>query len=392
MGLRVATLELRDWRNFEHHDIALGPGMNVLVGPNAAGKTNTVEALQLLTAGASFRKPRPVQLVRDGCEAARATVHLEGDGRVLDTDCLVEASRRKFRRNGKPLAPADVPSALMSVLFNPDDLAFVKRGASARRDELDSFGRQANRGFAKVLQAYQRAIEQRNRLLKDDVPNLALLDAWDASVALGGATLLQARLRLFERLAPKVQAVYQRICGGEELTCRYESSLGDDVFGMDRDGLTALFLERLSEGRAHDLRRQQTLLGPHRDDLIFNLDGRDARTFGSQGQQRSIVLAWKMAEVELSTEILGEQPLLLLDDVMSELDEQRRAAVVSFVQQGIQTVVTTTNLGYFPPELLEASQVIPYVRPERPARSSATPLHGRGCTAPHVDRVPETDG
>ena len=360
MGLLVDSLELRDWRNFETRDIAFAPGMTVLHGPNAVGKTNTVEALQLLTAGASFRKPRPVQLVREGCETARATAHLRGDGRVVDIDCLVEAGRRKFRRNGKPCQSADVPETLMSVLFNPDDLAFVKRGASQRREELDAFGRQANRGFAKVLAAYQRAVEQRNRLLKEEAPNLALLDAWDASVALGGATLLLARLRLFERLSGKVSEVYRRICGGEELTCTYECTLGDDVFGMARDELTARFLDRLAQGRAADLRRQQTLVGPHRDDLAFALDGRDARTYGSQGQQRSVVLAWKMAEVELSAEILGEQPLLLLDDVMSELDESRRASVVEFVQEGIQTVVTTTNLGYFPPELLAASEVVSF--------------------------------
>ena len=142
--------------------------------------------------------------------------------------------------------------------------------------------------------------------------------------------------------------------------CSYECTLGDDVSGMARDELTARFLDRLAAGRRDDLRRQQTLVGPHRDDLAFTLDGRDARTFGSQGQQRSVVLAWKMAEVELAAEILGEQPLLLLDDVMSELDEQRRAAVVGFVQEGIQTVVTTTNLGYFPPDLLEASRVVSF--------------------------------
>lgn len=360
MGLAVQSLELRDWRNFEQRDISFCEGMTVLHGPNAMGKTNTVEALQLLTAGTSFRKPRPIQLVREGCESAKATAHLRGDGRVIDVECLVEGSRRKFRRNGKPCQSADVPQSLMSVLFNPDDLAFVKRGASQRRDELDSFGRQANRGFAKVLAAYQRAVEQRNRLLKEDSPNLALLDAWDASVALGGATLLLARLRLFERLTPKVREIYAHICDGEELMCRYECSLGDDVRDMARDELTARFLTRLGEGRANDLRRQQTLVGPHRDDLSFTLDGRDARTYGSQGQQRSVVLAWKMAEVQLSAEILGEQPLLLLDDVMSELDERRRAAVVSFVQQGIQTVVTTTNLGYFPSELLEASEVVSF--------------------------------
>ena len=360
MGLLVDSLELRDWRNFEHRDISFSPGMTVLHGHNAVGKTNTVEALQLLTAGVSFRKPRPVQLVREGCQSACATLNLRGDGRVVDVSCIVEGSRRKFRRNGKPCQSADVPESLMSVLFNPDDLAFVKRGASQRRDELDAFGRQANRGFAKVLAAYQRAVEQRNRLLKEDDPNLALLDAWDASVALGGATLLLARLRLFDRLVPKVCDIYAQICDGEELSCTYECTLGEDVSGMARDELTARFLDRLANGRRDDLRRQQTLVGPHRDDLSFMLNGRDARTYGSQGQQRSVVLAWKMAEVGLAAEILGEQPLLLLDDVMSELDERRRAAVVGFVQGGIQTVVTTTNLGYFPPELLEASKVVSF--------------------------------
>lgn len=358
MGLVVETLELRDWRNFGQMDIRFSPGMTVLCGHNAVGKTNTVEALQLLTSGASFRKPRPSQLVRVGAQSAKATLELRGDGRVIDMSCLVDGSHRKFRRNGKPCQSVDVPETLMSVLFNPDDLAFVKRGAARRREELDAFGRQANRGFAKVLSAYQRAVDQRNRLLKEDSPNLSLLDAWDASVAIGGATLLMARLRLFGRLVAKASEVYAQICGGEALACSYECTLGDDVFDMSRDELTARYLERLEQGRPHDMRRQQTLIGPHRDDVTFLLDGRDARSFGSQGQQRSIVLAWKMAEVQLSAEVLGEQPLLLLDDVMSELDERRRAAVVSFVQQGIQTVVTTTNLGYFPPELLERSKVV----------------------------------
>ena len=360
MGLAIDTLTLLDWRNFERKTLSFSPTMTVLCGPNAVGKTNTVEALQLLTAGASFRRPRPIQLVREGADGARADLRLTGDGRVVDVTCLVDGPRRKFRRNGKPCQAADVPESLMSVLFNPDDLAFVKRGASQRRDELDAFGRQANRGFAKVLSTYQRSIEQRNRLLKEDHPDSSLLDAWDASVSLGGATLLQARLRLFGRLSDKVTDIYARICDGEALDCSYHCTLGDDAAVLTRDALAERFQQRLAEGRPDDVRRQQTLVGPHRDDFGFTIDGRDARVYGSQGQQRSIVLAWKMAEVEVAEEILGERPLLLLDDVMSELDAQRRTAVVSFVQMGIQTVVTTTNLGYFPQELLDASRVVRY--------------------------------
>ena len=251
-----------------------------------------------------------------------------------------------------------MPATLMSVLFSPDDLALVKRGASGRRDELDDFGRQANRGYSNVLAAYTRAVEQRNRLLKESRCDLGLLDAWDSSVALGGATLLASRLRLFRRLSEKVSAIYARVAAGEELTCAYVCSLGEEALGMGRDELCELFAGRLRAARSEDLRRQQTTVGPHRDDVRFEIAGRDARAFGSQGQQRCVVLALKMAEVELAREVVGARPLLLLDDVMSELDAARREAVVRFAQTGIQTVVTTTNLGYFSPELLDASEVV----------------------------------
>lgn len=364
MGLSVERLGMRNWRNFGERSIDLSPGMTVLCGHNAVGKTNTVEALQMLTAGLSFRKPKPAQLIREDCDRAKISCRLTGDRRVVDVSCEIEPTRKRFTRNGKKCTAQDLPETLMSVLFNPDDLSFVKRGASYRRDELDGFGRQANRGYGKVLAAYTRAVEQRNRLLKEDYPDLALLDAWDASVALGGATLLVARLHLLERLRAHISTVYEEISEGEKLGCTYESSLGEDLAGLSRDEVCDRFAARLAAGRAADLRRQQTLVGPQRDDLTFTIDGRDARAFGSQGQQRSIVLAWKMAEVRLAREVVGEQPLLLLDDVMSELDERRRAATVRFVQSGIQTVVTTTNLGYFPEELLSAAKVVMMDEPE----------------------------
>lgn len=360
MGLVIRNVGMICFRNFELRDIDLAPGMTILCGPNAIGKTNTVEALQLLTAGVSFRKPRASELILEGEDRARISSRLEGDGRVIDVACEITPQRRRFVRNGKSCHAADLSSTLMSVLFCPDDLSFVKQGARYRREELDDFGAQANAGYRRVASTYARSIEQRNRLLKEAQPNLDLLDAWDASVALGGATLLEARLRLFSRLKDHLRAVYAQVSESDVLDCHYVSTLGDDVVGMSRDRLAERFAERLAAGRENDLRRQQTLIGPHRDDIVFTIDGRDARSFGSQGQQRSVVLAWKMAEVELSREILGEQPVLLLDDVMSELDASRRDAVVRFVQSGIQTVVTTTNLGYFPNELLQDAEVVEF--------------------------------
>ena len=360
MGLLVKTLELQDFRSFGEKVVGLAPATTILCGPNAAGKTNTVEALQLLTAGYSFRHPTPAQLVREGAQAARASACLEWDGRVVDLRCDVVSGRRQFFRNGKRIQASEVSGTLMSVLFTPDDLQLVKRSASFRRDELDDFGRQANRGFASVLATYTRSIEQRNRLLKEERPDLDLLDAWDASVALGGATLLHGRLRLFERLRAKVCEVYGELAAGEGLECRYLCSLGEEALGLSKDELRELFCARLAAARPDDLRRQQTTVGPHRDDVAFLIEGRDARAYGSQGQQRSVVLALKMAEVLLSAEVVGNQPLLLLDDVMSELDERRREAVTRFARRGVQTVITTTNLGYFSPELLDGAEVVGY--------------------------------
>lgn len=360
MGLALTRIELTDWRSFSERTLDLSRGLTVLVGPNATGKTNTVEALQLLTSGTSFRKPRTADLVREGAERARAWARLEGDGRVIDVCCMVEAGRRKMTRNGKPARPSDLSATLMSVIFNPDDLSLVKRGASHRRDELDAFGACASGSFGKVSRAYARALEQRNRLLKEPMPDLALIDAWSEQVALGGATLLKARLALFARIRDHIRAIYAEVGGGEELDCAYACSLGDDVDGLSRDDLRDLFLRRLAETKHDELVRRMTLVGPQRDDVTFTISGRDARTFGSQGQQRSVVLAWKMAEVRIAAEVTGERPLLLLDDVMSELDARRRAALTRLIESGLQTVVTTANLDYFPKDLISAAEVIDF--------------------------------
>ena len=245
------------------------------------------------------------------------------------------------------------------MLFCPDDLSLVKGAASRRRGELDAYGAQANVGYRKVLSNYTRSVEQRNRLLKEGCDD-ALLDAWDESVALGGATLLHHRLNLFRRLSGIVSEVYAEVASGESLACTYVPSVEGAEAGMGRDDLRDLMLSQMRDRRADDVRRAQTLIGPHRDDVVFAIDGRDARSFGSQGQQRSVALAWKMAEVRLCEDLLGERPLLLLDDVMSELDASRRSCVTRFVEGGIQTIITTTNLSYFDDELLSSVKVVPY--------------------------------
>ena len=362
MSIVAQRLDVVRYRSFDEYALDLSDGVTVLVGHNAAGKTNLIEALQLLTAGTSFRRPSPGELVRLGEGACRMDLSLAGEGRVVDLGCTVRDGKRSFSRNGKKCTAAGVRGVLPSVLFCPDHLDMVKRSASVRRAALDDFGIQLNDRYAKLVSSYERTVEQRNSLLKEHYCSRDLLGAWNESLAATGAALLVHRTALLERLSAHLVEAYRAISGGEDVCVRYEATIGDITASGKGDGareaLREMFLAALDDRAEDELRRGLTLVGPHRDEIAFTIDGRDARSFASQGQQRSLVLAWKVAEVAVTRDILGRYPLLLLDDVMSELDARRREAFMSFVADGIQTVITTTNLGYFTDEALRDAKVV----------------------------------
>lgn len=359
MSIYARRLQVEDYRSYTSYELALCPDVTVLVGPNAAGKTNLVEALQLLTAASSFRKPAPHQLVRQGATAARLALTLEGEGRLLEMGLVAQAGKRAFSRNGKRARAAEVRGVLPSVLFCPDHLDMVKRGARKRREALDDFGVQLNAGYASILATYERAVEQRNNLLKERVLPAGLLEAWDDAHVRGAAAVLSHRLALLARLRERLIEVYAQIAPRETVDVCYRSTAGEVDVTMDRVQLEDMVRQALAASREDEARRALTLVGPHRDEIAFTVDGRDARSFASQGQQRSLVLAWKIAEVRVTRDILGRYPLLLLDDVMSELDAARRDAIMHFVEGEIQTVITTTNLGYFNDDVLGRAQIVP---------------------------------
>ena len=370
MSIYARTLSVTEYRSFPSFELDLARGVTVLVGHNAVGKTNLVEALQLLTSGRSFRKPSPRELVRAGGTRCSMKLTLEGEGRVIDMGCVVEDGKRSFMRNGKRCRAAGVRGVVPSVLFCPDDLDLVKRGARLRREALDGFGIQLNESYAQLAGTYERTVEQRNSLLKEPFCTRDLLDAWNDSIASTGAALTVHRLALLSRIRERLIDVYAGLSGGEAADVSYGPSWGssdaimlpaaaDASTRADRiEAVRARIAAALGERAGEELRRGITLVGPHRDEIAFTIDGRDARTFASQGQQRSLVLAWKIAEVEVTREILGRPPLLLLDDVMSELDETRRQAFLGLVGGGVQTVITTTNLGYFDDSALERAKVV----------------------------------
>ena len=366
MTLTARTLQVADYRNFSHATLELSSGVTILVGRNAAGKTNLIEALQLLTSGRSFRRPTPVELVRTGHSSARMELVVEGDGRHIDLACEVVAGKRQFVRNGKRCRASGVRGVLPSVLFCPDDLDMVKRSARLRREALDTFGIQLNEQYAQLVSSYERIVEQRNTLLRTYGGDPGVLAAWDEALVQTGVSLMMHRTALLARVRAHLLEAYRGIAEHEELDVRYVPSITDEEVpvGMegaapfDRATATDLYWQRLGAAHDDELRRGMTLVGPHRDEIRFTIDGRDARTFASQGQQRSLVLAWKVAEVQVTRDILGAPPLLLLDDVMSELDAARRHAFLAFIQEEIQTVITTTNLGYFSDDVLHRARVV----------------------------------
>lgn len=376
MPLKVTRLELDDFRGYSRFGLEGIGQLTLLVGPNAVGKTNIVEGIELLTSAESFRRPSWDETVSWGAPSARLEARFEGDGRVVDHRLVIRDGARHYEVNGKKRRAPAVRETCPCVLFIPDDLQMVKASSAARRQALDALGSRLSQGYARLRGDYQKTLRQRNLLVRDGVHSGALFESWDAALAVNGARLCAARMRLFARLAAHMERIYPSIVAGEELECAYVPSWERfDAAGrqladapradlLERSGPPAVEearerLEGLS-GRlaAVELRRATSLVGPHKDEVAFFIGGKNARLFGSQGQQRTIVLAWKLAEVELAREIRGAEPVLLLDDVMSELDGDRREALTSFIETSAQTFVTSANLGYFSERLLGRADIV----------------------------------
>ena len=360
MSLVITRISLSDFRSYESFEIEPDARLTLLVGPNAVGKTNLIEAVQLLTSTESFRKPQWGEVVRWGAERSRLSLSAEGDGRRLDIDLAVsETGRREYRVNQKLRRRlVDVAGVLPCVVFTPDDLRLVKDSAEKRRSALDSLGSQLSPAYASTKIDYERVVRQRNALLREETTSRQQLAVWTEQLITVGTRFSEARRRLFARLSDALVTAHQGMTPDGPLEPRYTPSWERDGVVGDREE-TAVSLEaHLKMKESEERARGTSLIGPHRDEITFLLQGRDARAYGSQGQQRTIALAWKLGEVMVITDVSGQPPILLLDDVMSELDESRRHALAHFVGTAAQTIVTTTNTGYFEEELLQRALVV----------------------------------
>lgn len=361
MGLLITRVEVEGFRNYESFVLEPAGELTLIVGPNAVGKTNLIEAVQLLTSTDSFRRPQWADLVSWGSDTARLSLTAEGDGRNLTIDASVSsAGRREYRVNGKvKRRVADVAGVLPSVLFTPDDLRLVKDSAERRRAALDALGIQLSSSYAQMKAEYERVLRQRNALLKEEGVRPEEMTPWNDRLIETGTRFGQARKRLFSRLAEAMAQAYEGIADDGPLETAYLHSWERDGVVVDEAEAPEQAMRRhLLMKQREEAARRSTLSGPHRDEMDFMLAGASARAFGSQGQQRTIALAWKIGEVAVVTAVSGQPPVLLLDDVMSELDERRRHALASFVGKAAQTIMTAANIGYFEEGLVARSKVV----------------------------------
>lgn len=370
MALRIERIAFRDFRNYEAMSLGGLGALTILVGPNAVGKSNIVEGVQLLTAGTSFRHATVEQMVRRGAPGARLEMLAADDVRSLEVGLSLSDRARRYSLNGKPKRPADLRGLVPSVAFTPDDLELVKGPMSVRRGALDALGSQINANYHTIRKDYEKVVRHKSALLKEEASPVYLASV-DEMLVTCGAQLTCYRAALFSRLAGHLKRGYEDISGGRE---SFESGYAPSCFGLsgedapsgafpyprelERDRVREAMERALFERRAEEVARRRCLVGPHVDGVDFLIDGMSATRFGSQGQQRSVVLAYKLAEAAVIEEILGQKPVMLLDDVMSELDGSRREALVSYVSSEVQTFVTTANLAYFNAEMLSRADVI----------------------------------
>ncbi|MGN0367175.1 MAG: DNA replication/repair protein RecF [Wujia sp.] len=348
--MHIKELALLNYRNYEEAHICFSDGINILYGDNAQGKTNILEAIYLLGTTKSHRGSKDKEIIR----FEQSDCHLRAQIKKMDMNRRIDMHLKKS--NSKGIAIDMVPIrrsvellGLMNlVFFSPEDLSIIKNGPSERRNFMDMELCQLNKLYVSNLNQYKKVLEQRNSLLKQiayDRTSMDMLSVWNEQFVQYGSEIIRQRQKFIDLINEIIPAIHRNLTGGREtLTLIYDKNTEED------------FLQELEEKIDMDLRYQSTQIGPHRDDIIFLVDDMDVRKFGSQGQQRTVALSLKLAEIELVKKTIHENPILLLDDVMSELDSKRRDALLDSIK-GIQTIITCTGYDDFIKERLTIDKV-----------------------------------
>ncbi len=343
--MRLRTATVRNFRNIAHAELSFSPQFTCLLGPNGQGKTNAIEALYLIAALRPLRNVLRKALIRSNEAEANIEVQVEHDrtGLVHDLGLTLRGGQRTLRKDDKVCDAAQFLGHAVAIAFTPDDLQLAKGGPDGRRRFLDRALLNVRPAYLKVALRYQKAVKDRNRLLLEDAAD-STLDAFDIVVAQAGASMTSARAAYAVELTPTVASRFIEIADpAPQLDIRYASHLLDVAPDRAEEALAESFIAELRRRRDRDRRRKTTSVGPHLDDLVITFDGAPARDRASQGQHRALVLALKLAEIEHLATALGEPPVLFLDDMSSELDEDRSRQLFDAVRRLEGQVILTST-------------------------------------------------
>jgi DNA replication and repair protein RecF len=361
-GLHLRELTLNNYRNYEQISIQFGGKKVLITGKNAQGKTNILEAIFLACTGRSHRTSKDYELIRFGQESCRVRVEAEKKTAQFSIDINISRKdKKKIKINGMTIQRmGQLMGHLNGVMFSPEDLKIVKEAPSERRRYMDMEISQIKPQYFYYLQQYNRVLIHRNNLLKQIKKNDELkkmLGIFDQQLAEAGAFIIQKRYEFISKLSNIAKEIHKKLSSdAEELTIRYKPSIRirnyEDIRSIQED-----FLAETERMYWEDIQRGNTGVGCHRDDISFELNGMDVRIFASQGQQRTVALSLKLSDIELMYGETGEYPVLLLDDVMSELDEERQIKI--FQELGdVQTFVTTADYRSIPSAELEKFEIL----------------------------------
>ena len=351
--MNLTEIELRNFRNYEHVKLSFDPGVNLIVGDNAQGKTNLLEAISYLGSGKSFRAMKTSEMVRFGADFA----DIEGKVFAQERDqtlrwVLFHGSRPRqiFRNGAKKKTAGEIAGVLPTVLFCPEDLMVLKSGAAQRRRLGDHALCQLRPNYDAALTEYNRILDQKSRILKDHFENPAILEIlpeYNTRLCQVGALLISYRARFYDSLGKSAAAFHGQFSGGaEEFALSYKTvSTVSDPFAPV-SVLTQDLLDHLDRHYRAEIETAQCLTGPHKDDFDVSLSGINLKSYGSQGQTRTAAISLKLAQRELMGREMGEEPVLLLDDVLSELDPGRQDFVLNQIVSG-QVFITCCEPGRF---------------------------------------------
>lgn len=362
--MRLDALRLWNFRNFAQAEIVPDPRMNVLVGANAQGKTNFLEAIYYLGTLKPLRPVKESDLVRWGASEARLSARFTRNAFQESVQIrLFAGGKRALMLNEQPLTrQSGWVGTLAIVCFTTQDLQIVRGEPADRRRFLDTEISLLSPRYLYSLTQYRRVLEQRNHLLRTHAEGSATLESlpeWNAQLIKYGARLLAARKQFLERLNPFAQSVHEALtAGGERIELRYLPGVPlptQDYLPEKEEDWAELFAGALRARETEEIQRGTTLLGPHRDDFLICVNGVEARLFASQGQQRTCALSLRLSEVPLIESLRDEPPVVLMDDVFSDLDPHRRAQLVAYLHPRVQIFLTCTDLSFFEPQVLDIS-------------------------------------